>query len=310
MKKTKILLLNPPFKETIIRDNYCCFTSKSGYYWPPIDFVYLSAILNNKQIELFLIDAIAEKIDWKVIFNKIKKINPDYLIILTGTASFSKDIPPLKLFKEKKIFLMGNIASFKTLEIMKKYPFVKGIIHNFYDSAIEKFFLKGKLTKSITVKKDGKIIEGKVNILKPFSTVKLNGIPQYKFFPLEKYETPFIKKRPMITAMTSFGCPFHCKFCIASSLVYYFRDLNEIKREFDEIKRNNIKEIFFEDSTFNSNLQYTKKILNILIENNYNFSWASDKKIEFLLFIIFYHGFNSTLLQDKQLFISLLIISL
>ena len=61
MKKT-ILLLNPPYRELIIRDNYCCYTSKSGYLWPPVDLLYLSGILSKVPgTSIHFVDAVAAK---------------------------------------------------------------------------------------------------------------------------------------------------------------------------------------------------------------------------------------------------------
>ena len=279
MKKLKILLLNPPYNQPIIRDNYCCFTSKSGYLWPPIDFLYLSAILGTSKIELKVIDAVVEKMSFTILEEKIKNLQPEVIIALTGTASFKDDLFFLKKIKKLKkpnIFLMGNIVSFKTKQILDSYSFVDGIIHNFYDNSIKDFFLEGKLSPSITIRRNKKVIYGQINVFKPLTMIKLKGTPQFNLFPLSLYQTPFMRNKPMVTMMTSFGCPFHCKFCVASSLSYYYRDLVELENEFNELKKIGIKEIFFEDSTFNAYLPYTKNILNLMIEKNYQFSWAAN----------------------------------
>lgn len=279
--KTNILLFNPPFKDYIIRDNYCCFTSKASYLWPPVDFLYLSAILKDKKINLKVIDAVAENISWKKSFNQIFNFNPRIIICLTGTVSFFEDLKYLKIIYDRTkadIYLMGNTSSFLPDYFLKKYFFVRGIIHNFFDEKIKDFLLKKEINcQSISYKiKKNRFILGKINYLKPLSIIKFKNPPQYHLFPLNRYSTPFIKKKPMTTMMTSFGCPFHCKFCVASSLSYYKRDFFDIKNEFEEIKKNKIKEIFFEDSTFNSYLDYTKNICQILIERKYNFSWSAN----------------------------------
>ena len=278
MNKIRILLLNPPYKEKIIRDNYCCLTSKADYIWPPIDLLYLSGILNNKKAKLKVIDAVAENFSWEQVFLEIEKFFPHIIISLTGTVSYKEDLLYLAKIKNSKIYLIGNTPAFLPQFFLKKYPFIDGVIHNFFDLKILDFFINNDLNcESISYKlKNGQFKFGKINFLKPLSEVKLNKPPLYHLFNLDKYSTPFIKNKPMVTMMTSFGCPFHCKFCVASALNYYSRHIEDIKKEFDTAKKFGIKEIFFEDSTFNANISYTKKILELMIKNDYKFSWSAN----------------------------------
>ena len=274
----KILLLNPPYKEPIIRDNYCCFTSKSGYIWPPVDLLYLSGILKSKTTQIEVIDAIASNLGWKNVMNKIETSKPDIVISLTGTVSFKDDLKKLSKIKKCKLYLMGNTPAFKPDFFLKNFSFVDGIIHNFFDNSILDFLIDpNRKSPSIsyrTGKKGYKL--GTINTYKYLSEISLPNTPQYNLFPLKLYSTPIMKDQPMTTMMTSFGCPFNCKFCIASSLNYYKRKLIDLKHEFNVIKKAGIKEIFFEDSTFNSYIPYTKSICKLLIKERYGFSWSAN----------------------------------
>lgn len=278
MKKTKILLLNPPYKEAIIRDNYCCFTSKSGYLWPPIDLLYLSGILKDKEIDLKVLDAIAEKKSEEAVMTFINKFAPEVIIALTGTVSYKQDLLLLSKIKKRKIYLIGNTPTFNPSYFLKNYGFITGIIHNFFDNRIKDFLFKKNLEcESISYRENkNKFKIGKINYLKPLTEVILPNPPQYHLFPLKNYSTPFIQEKPMVTAMTSFGCPFHCKFCVASALNYYPRTIKDLEEEFDAMKKNQIKEIFFEDSTFNAYLPFTRKICQLLIRKKYKFSWSAN----------------------------------
>jgi radical SAM superfamily enzyme YgiQ (UPF0313 family) len=274
----KILLLNPPYKEPIIRDNYCCFTSKSGYIWPPVDLLYLSGILRSKKTEVEVIDAVINGLEWKNVLNRIETSKPDIIVSLTGTVSFKDDLEGLSKIKKSEIYLMGNTPAFKPDFFLKHFPFVKGIIHNFFDTSIFDFLIDhDKKSPSISYrigKKGYKI--GSINAYKYLSEISLPNTPQHNLFPMKLYSTPIMKNKPMTTMMTSFGCPFNCKFCIASSLSYYKRKLIDLKHEFDAIKKSGIKEIFFEDSTFNSYIPYTESICKLLIKERYGFTWSAN----------------------------------
>ncbi len=43
--RPRVLLLNPPAPDWVIRDYYCSFPSKAKYYWPPQDLLGLSGLL-------------------------------------------------------------------------------------------------------------------------------------------------------------------------------------------------------------------------------------------------------------------------
>lgn len=276
----KILLLNPPFSKIIIRDNYCCFTSKSSYIWPPVDLLYLSGNLFHPNIKLFTIDAVAQKLSPKKTQSLIKKIKPNIIISLTGTASYVEDMQFLKknIFSTKrKLFLLGNFPSFEPIFFLKKYPFVTGIIHNFFEPKIADYLLKQvNPPSSISYKKNKKYIIGKTNCFSQKEIPSLIHPPQYQLFSLKKYSSPLSLKKPFTTVLTSFGCPYNCQFCVGSCLKFIPRNIDDLKKEFDAIKSAKIKEIFFEDSTFNANSDYTKKVCQLMIDQKYNFSWNAN----------------------------------
>lgn len=278
--KKRILLLNPPFPQPIIRDNYCCFTSKSGYQWAPTDLLYISGILNgNKDFIVSVIDAPAEHLTSQMTLNRMEKDRIDIICCLTGTVSFQQDMQFLEVYKKKypfiKIYVMGNTPTFAPLRFLTQFPFVDGIFHNFMDKTIISV-LGGRpqFCKTCSYRSKKKIVLGHINL---GGQKIISGIrpPLYKLFPIDRYSSPTIKARPFITAMTAFGCPFTCSFCIASRLNYHTRDLDELEREFVAMKKIGIKEIFFLDSTFNANPPFVTKVLQMMVKKQFKFSWSA-----------------------------------
>ena len=280
--RKKILLFNPPYPQPIIRDNYCCFTSKSGYQWAPTDLLYISGILNgDKRFIVSVIDAPAERLTPETVSTQIASLKPDIICCLTGTVSFEMDMQLLgtykKAHKKIKIFVMGNTPAFAPARFLKQFPFIDGVLHNFMDKTLKNALI-GKpylcSTCSYRKKKDDYSI-GHINLT--HSGKPIDGInpPLYHLFPIDEYKTPLMKKHPFITAITAFGCPFTCSFCIASRLNYQNRDLNEVKKEFKAMKKAGIKEISFIDSTFNANPPFMTSILKMMIDNKFGFSWSA-----------------------------------
>lgn len=276
-----ILLLNPPYPQPIIRDNYCCFTAKSGYQWAPTDLLYISGILNgDKRFIVSVIDAPGEQAPERAVHARIMQINPDIVCCLTGTVSFEKDMAFIKAIKDRsgkkiKLFVMGNTPCFAPARFLKQFPFVDGIFHNFMDKTIISALTgKPKSCATCSYRSRNKLQIGSINLKSQGSVTGINP-PLYHLFPISNYSSPTIKAKPFITAMTAFGCPFTCSFCIASRLNYHARDMKELEREFKAMKRAGIKEIFFIDSTFNANPSFVDMVLRMMIKNKFGFSWSA-----------------------------------
>ena len=279
--KKRILLLNPPYPEPIIRDNYCCFTSKSGYQWAPVDLLYVSGMLHgDKHFLVSVIDAPGENISREATMARIKQINPDSICCLTGTVSFKKDMEFVeeykKIAKKKiKLFVLGNTPCFAPSRFLVQFPFVDGIFHNFMDvSLLQALLGKLNLCGTCSYRVKNKIKIGVVNFGQKKGEIKGIHPPLYHLFPLNRYSSPLIKKKPFITMMTAFGCPFACSFCIASRLNHHTRNLEELKKELLAIKKAGIWEIFFEDSTFNANSPFMISFLKMLTP--FKFSWSAN----------------------------------
>ncbi|MFZ2206215.1 MAG: radical SAM protein [Microgenomates group bacterium] len=275
--KKRILLLNPPYPQPIIRDNYCCFTAKSGYQWAPTDLLYISGILNgDRRFTVSVIDAPGERVSEGATQARIMHIDPDIICCLTGTVSFEKDMAFIKRIKDRskkkiKLFVMGNTPCFAPTRFLKQFPFVDGIFHNFMDKTIISALI-GKPKLCPTCSTRSKI--GTVNLKNQRIVDGINP-PLYHLFPIAHYSSPTIKSKPFITAITAFGCPFTCSFCIASRLNYHTRDLTELEKEFKAMKKAGIKEIFFIDSTFNANPPFVDAVLRMMIKNKFRFSWSA-----------------------------------
>lgn len=279
--KTKILLLNPPYPSPIIRDNYCCFTSKSGYQWAPTDLLYLSGILNaDKGFAVSVIDAPGERAPSSAVEARILKMKPNIICCLTGTVSFEADMAFIKTVMDKsgkriRLYVLGNTPCFAPARFLKQFPFVTGVLHNFMDKTVVSVF-RGRphLCKTCSYRNRTKTVIGSINFQ---NRHVIDGIapPSYDLFPIHNYSSPTIKSKPFMTTMTAFGCPFTCSFCIASRLNYQTRDLKEIEKEFVAMKKVGIKEIFFIDSTFNANLPFVEQVLHMMIRKNFRFSWSA-----------------------------------
>ena len=137
---------------------------------------------------------------------------------------------------------MGNTPCFAPARFLKQFPFIDGVFHNFMDKTIVHVFLgKPKLCSTYSYRLKNEIKVGNINLKRQSVVAGINP-PLYHLFPIDKYSSPTIKSRPFVTAMTAFGCPFTCSFCIASRLNYHTRDIKELENEFKAMKKAGIKD--------------------------------------------------------------------
>lgn len=78
---------------------------------------------------------------------------------------------------------------------------------------------------------------------------------------------------PSMYIMASRGCPYQCTFCNKSiwGSTTVFREPESIVREIQWLhEQYGVKEVFFQDDTFNLNRKWAERILNLIIENKLN----------------------------------------
>lgn len=276
MTKKRLLLLNPPSKELIVRDYYCTFTSRSNYLWLPQDLLILSGILKHK-FELKIIDAIAENLSFNQTLNLIKQFSPHIIILTTGSASIDSDLKLAKsIFNNFKpdIYLSGSITIFKKDYFFNNFNFIKGIICDFTDNTISDALLNNEKSNSILTEKNQSLPEPPPYFAYP--------VPLHNLFPLDNYNIYIAKNHPFTVVITSIGCPFNCGFCVAGQFPYRFRLIDNFFEELEFIKKLNIKEILFQDPTFIVNKTRTLKILEGIKKIHPDLNFMANARIELL----------------------------
>lgn len=181
----------------------------------------------------------------KIWLNTIKKLNKNIITVVGGPHPSAIGLEIYKDFQNIDISVIGE-GEFTFLEIVdgKKWDEIKGICYN-----------------------------GKVNEPRPLAT-NLDHIPlpNIDLVNLTKYSGGSIQGHSMFI-MASRGCPSNCIYCNKSIFGTKVRYRQPIK-VIDEIKwmheKYGVKEIFFQDDTFNLNRKWLKELLFLIINNGLN----------------------------------------
>jgi len=272
-----ILLLNPPGDKLYARDKYCTSISKGNYYWPQIDLLCLSGILDGKY-NITVIDAIVQNIGFEKCHRQIIEGNFDSIIFLTSSASWDKDFEFIeKLKKEKRMTILANggFLLYKGVAVMERFTFLDAIILDFTTVDILDY-LEQKKAKNMIYRDNGRIIVGERTSQKQFSY----PIPRHDLFPLKKYSFPWGKEKIYTCIITSLGCPFRCSFCIPGTINFKLRNINNSIDELKYIYSLGIKKVIFMDSTFTANRKHVMTLCQRIIEEGLKFEWLCLSRVD------------------------------
>ena len=91
---------------------------------------------------------------------------------------------------------------------------------------------------------------------------------------------------PMVTLITSRGCPFRCSFCVYPQVLtgrkYRFRSIEDVVDEIEYVVREfpDAKSIFFEDDTLTANKKRCLEFAEAIIKRGVKIPWEANSRID------------------------------
>jgi hypothetical protein len=245
----KVLLLNPPARRTVIRDYYCSKSTKSNYLFQPIDLLMQSGILAPVH-ELAAVDAVARRLTREACFAEIERMRPAAVLGLWGAVTDREDREFYADLAERihaPIFLSGEVFLDDPRSWLLSHPYIRGLLLRFVSRGLLHYLETGSPGPDFMAR-NGEDVSGGLDTTPPaeFSL----GRPRHELFGHEGYRFSFARGLRFATALTDFGCPFKCSFCVMSGLGYRTRPVEEVAAEWKWIKEQGITELFVTDQCF------------------------------------------------------------
>jgi anaerobic magnesium-protoporphyrin IX monomethyl ester cyclase len=274
----KVMLLNPPAKELYLRDMYSSTKSKWGYSWPPADILMLSGVV-GKEHEIQLLDANILGLSFE---EALEKIDADIgaVIFMTGSSSLTNDLDFIRQVKKvhpsAKAIGTGGCLLHNSEYFLEKYPVIDAILYNFitYD-ILDYLSSKEKVDNVIYKKTDGEIIKGEIKLPSYFQV----PVPRHDLLPIEKYNLPHGRRRPITSLVASYGCPYNCAYCVSQNVRYIPRSVDNCLEELRFINKLGIKEVIFRDNTFGVVKEDAKNLCRRIIEEKIDITWVCDSRV-------------------------------
>jgi anaerobic magnesium-protoporphyrin IX monomethyl ester cyclase len=292
----KVLLINPSRINGMKFFNYQSdydFEIEGDDYgqFPPLGLLYIGSALKKArpQDEVKLIDAIAEKMSGAELEQRIRDFDPDFVGLSTFTMVMYDCCLIARLVKKinpnAHICFGGPHISDFPVETAN-LPDVDSIVlgegentivdlmdHLEQNQSIEN--IPGVFTQEnaseVTHKKSQRPMVDNLDDL-PF--------PDRSLLKQELYYNAIGFEKNIASIITSRGCPKQCTFCGTMRSNYRMRSVPNILEEIKLILDDGIKEIFFQDDTFNLLGERAKIFCREVIASNLKFTWSFKARVD------------------------------
>jgi radical SAM superfamily enzyme YgiQ (UPF0313 family) len=264
---------------------------------------YCVGVLEEAGYEVTFTDAPARGLDIQEVLRLGDQLQPELIVMDTSTPSIENDIRVGKKLKEilsqSFIVMVGTHVSALPEETLLKGASIDAIARREYEYTIRELasILKEKRF-SLLEEEDFKKIaglsfrsNGKVmhNPDRPYIK-NLDELPWVsrtykKHLQIQDYFNPNALY-PMVTLITSRGCPFRCSFCVYPQTFtgrgYRFRSIEDILDEMEFVIREfpEAKSIFFEDDTLTANKKRCLELADAIIERGIKVQWTANSRID------------------------------
>lgn len=301
--KMKTWVLNPPFLKKYSRPQRSPAVTKSGTIYFPIWLAYCAGVLEKDGVDVKFTDAPARGLNLDDILEQGRAFQPDLIVMDTSTPSIDNDIAVgdrLKGdFPNAVVVLVGTHVSALAEETLRQSVRIDAVARREYDDTIRE--LAGRLPDTgagvpaqemfggiagVSFRSDGKIVH---NPDRPFIN-NLDELPWVskvykKHLRIRDYFNPNAPY-PMVTLVTSRGCPFRCSFCVYPQTFtgrkFRLRSVEDVVAEIAYIEQAfpEAKSIFFEDDTLTAGKKRCLEFSEAVIASGIRIPWVANSRID------------------------------
>lgn len=284
----KVLFLNLPHKDKIVR-RYMCSYNSPVFLFPPYELLQAAAcvkVWNNSQV--FFLDSVAENKDEEYVMRKIAEIDPDVVVANTGIESIETDLKCVERLKSKvkaKFAIFGYYPTLFSKEILESY-IIDVILRNEPEKGLSGYIKCLEQGTDMTgvagiafKGKDGHIV---VNAEKRIEHLDELPFPDYSLIDIKKY-SEMLLGGPLGVIQSSRGCPFQCNYCITShGRKVFFKSAENVINEVEYMVKKGIRVIRFIDDTFNVDKKRVKAICEGIIKKRIKVKWSFLSRVDTL----------------------------
>ena len=282
----KVLFVNPP--QTASKYKFM------GVIAPPLGIAYMAGVLQENNIDVEILDASAEDMDFKDVEKELLKRKPDLVALTALTPTIGRALETAQVVKETlpdSIVVMGGYHPtfnfIETLEDENVDIVIRGegeyIMLNLVQALenqsslhdVKGIVFEDKNSKEIVVNPEAPLIQDLDEL--PFPALNLLPMEKYRLLDMDTH---------MTTMITTRGCPMQCSFCSSSAIQgkkIRERSVENIVDEIEYLKTNyDIDTIAFMDDTFTLKKRKVMAICDEILKRNIEIMWGCTSRVDTL----------------------------
>jgi hopanoid biosynthesis associated radical SAM protein HpnJ len=257
-------------------------------YWYPVWLCYPAGMLPDSKV----VDAPPHGISIEQTVEMAKDF--ELLVLFTSTPGFHVDVHMAEMMKDVnpklKVAFVGPPVTVEPEKSLRIAPAIDFIVRKEFDHAIVDY-AKGKPLEEIPSvsfrRPDGSFMHNPDGpVIENLDALPWASKVYKRDLDFRRYNVPFLHN-PYVALYTSRGCPAQCTFCLwpqtHSGHRWRLRSVEDVVNEVRWIKDNfpGLKEIFFDDDTFNYQKARTIALCNELAKVGVTWSCTSRVTTDF-----------------------------
>lgn len=251
-----------------------------------MDLVVLAGFLKANKIQCSIIDGGGERLTFRELGSRIEKFYPELVIINTSTTTIYHDLKVASLvkaiFRDCLVGAIGVHVMALPEETLQECDALDFVVYSEPEIPILNLLHKGccEGVKGITYRQAGQIIKNPPE--EPVKDMDMLGIPAHDMVPLEIYQEPQMKRRPLAVTMVSRGCINRCVFCSAVFYNHYrVRSVENVIEELKWITKDlKVKELKFYDDGITYNKLWAKKLFRRMLDEKIDLTWNTNIRVD------------------------------
>ena len=272
----KVLFVNPP--QTASKYKFM------GVIAPPLGIAYMAGVLQENNIDVEILDASAEDMDFKDVEKELLKRKPDLVALTALTPTIGRALETAQVVKETlpdSIVVMGGYHPtfnfIETLEDENVDIVIRGEGEYIMLNLVQALENQSSLhdVKGIVVNPEAPLIQDLDEL--PFPALNLLPMKKYRLLDMDTH---------MTTMITTRGCPMQCSFCSSAAMhgkKIRERSVENIVDEIEYLKTNyDIDTIAFMDDTFTLKKRKVMAICDEILKRNIEIMWGCTSRVDTL----------------------------
>jgi len=265
-----------------------------GLCYPPLDLMYVGAILRRDGHAVHLVDAEAEGLDGDDVRAAARREAPDLVVMTTSSATLHLDLALVDRLKDEHpealVVITGSQGS-KVPDLALSASRVDAVVRGEPEPTVAEMAralvegadplavdgLSVRRGESFEHNRERRLLKGDALDALPF--------PDRSLAPIEPYRIPTMDG-PITTVQSSRGCPVNCTYCgyvVAQGIPWRGRSAGNVLEELTTIVRDDgIRNVVFRDPLFAYDRERVLELCAMLREARLGLAWQCETAIKTL----------------------------